>query len=87
MSTIPVPPTPPKEERVPELSALDINKLMTEYVAQIKYYENIKTWKVYMRKELWKFVKAKQYNYSQDDLYDYISKGVRDNILTIVERD
>ena len=31
--------------------------------------------------------KAKQHNYSQDDLYDHISKGVRDNILTIVERD
>ena len=52
MSTIPVPPTPPKEDRVPELSALDINKLITEYVAQIKYYENIQPWKVYMRREL-----------------------------------
>ena len=44
MAAIPQPPSPPRDTRIPELGLGE-----TQYVAQIKYYENPKLWKTYLR--------------------------------------
>jgi hypothetical protein len=73
--------------RTPELTAGEISKLITQYVAQIKYYENPKLWKTYLRNELWKFTKSKNHNYTQNDLLEHILKGVSKTIIDLVGGD
>ena len=78
---------PPRDPRIPELTAADVSKLITEYVAQIKYYENPKLRKTYLRNELWKFAKSKHHNYNQNDLLGYILKGLCKTIIDLVGGD
>jgi len=87
MSAIPVPPMPPRDPRIPELTAADVSKLITEYVAQIKYYENPKLWKTYLRNKLWKFAKSKHRNYNQNDLLGYNLKELSKTIIDLVGGD
>ena len=70
MAAIPLPPSAPRNTRTSKLTLGEISKLITQYVAQIKYYENPKVWKTYLRNELWKFAKSKSHNYTQNDLQD-----------------
>ena len=87
MATIPLPPSPPGNIRTPELTLGEISKLITQYVAQIKYYENPKLWKTYLRNELWKFAKSKNHNYTQNDLQDHVFRHIGKNILELVDGD
>ena len=87
MSLTPVPPTPPRDPRIPELTLGEISKLITQYVAQIKYYENPKLRKTYLRNELWKFAKLKHHNYTQNDLTDHVFRGISKAIIDLVGAD
>jgi len=87
MAAVPLPPSPPGNMRTPELTLGEISKLITQYVAQIKYYENPKLWKTYLRNELWKFAKSKNHNYTQNDLQDHAFKNIGNNILELVDKD
>ena len=87
MAAIPLPPSPSRDTRTSELTLGEISKLITQYVAQIKYYENPKLWKTYLRNELWKFAKLKNHNYTQNDLQDHVFKNIGNNILELVDKD
>ena len=87
MAAVPLPPSPPGNMRTPELTLGEISKLMTQYVAQIKYYENPRLWKTYLRNELWKFAKLKNHYYTQNDLQDYAFKNIGKDILELVDKD
>ena len=87
MAAIPLPPSPPRGTWTPELTAGEISKLITQYVAQIKYYENPKLWKTCLRNELWKFAKSKNHNYTQNDLQDHVFKNIGEYILKLVDKD
>ena len=87
MTALPLPPSPPRRTWTPELTAGEISKLITQYVAQIKYYENPKLWETYLRNELWKFAKSKHHNYNQNDLLGYILKELSKTIIDLVGGD
>jgi hypothetical protein len=87
MAAVPLPPSPPRGTWTPELTAGEISKLITQYVAQIKYYENPKLWKTCLCNELWKFTKSKNHNYTQNDLLEHILKGVSKTIIDLVGGD
>ena len=65
----------------------EISKLITQYEAQIEYYENPKLWKTYLRSELWKFAKLKHHNHTQNDLTDHVFRGISKAIIDLVGAD
>ena len=81
MAAIPLSPSPPRDTRTLKLTLGETSKLITQYVAQIKYYENPKVWKIYLRNELWKFAKSKSHNYTQNDLQDHVFRNIGKNIV------
>ena len=87
MSAIPVPPTPPRDPRIPELTTEDVSTLITQYLAQIKYYENGKPWKYYLRRILWKFAKSVNFKYSKNMLMGHIVNEINNDLLTFEDID
>jgi len=52
MSAAPKSATPSKETNIPDLTDMEKEKIENQYKCQLKYYENEKPWKYYLRKVL-----------------------------------
>jgi len=87
MSTAPKSATPSKETNIPDLTDMEKEKLENQYKCQLKYYENEKPWKYYLRKVLWKFAKSVNFKYDKNMLMRHITIQLNNDTLNFENKD
>jgi len=87
MSAAPKSATPSKETNIPDLTDMEKEKLENQYKCQLKYYENEKPWKYYLRKVLRKFAKSVNFKYDKNMLMRHIRIQLNNDTLTFENED
>ena len=57
--------TPSEEINISDLTDMEKEQLENQYECQLKYYENGKPWKYYLRNVLWMFAKSMNFKYDK----------------------